>query len=125
LATVFWARGSSIHCPSTKNRYSYFPGLKETEPFHTPELSFVIRPALVRHSLKVPHTLTLLACGANNRNSTARSFVVVRIFDVTILTSHLPVFKSSLYLRSTCNTYRFRPPRFLFGNNFNDLSARL
>jgi hypothetical protein len=62
--------GSFAQLPSTRKRYSYLPGLRDTVAFHIPVLSFFIRFALVSQLLKSPTRKISRASGAGNSNGT-------------------------------------------------------
>ncbi len=57
--------GSFCHSPSTRNRYSYWPGLRLSDIFHIPFLSRFNGFEVGSHWLKFPDKNTLCAVGAN------------------------------------------------------------
>lgn len=68
----FWHRrsfeGSSLHCPSTRNLYSWFPGKSITVLFHVPSLSLCIGCFFELQLLKSPINRTSWASFASNIN---------------------------------------------------------
>ena len=79
--------GSFCHLPSTKNRYSYCPGLRFSDIFHIPFLSRFKGCEERSHWLKTPDKNTLCAEGANKLNSVFLTFSF--FFDVLAILYHL------------------------------------
>ena len=70
LSTESFAIGSSIHCPSTTNRYWYCAGDRDSSFIHLASPHGVIGVAVGFQSLKEPAKKTACAPAANNSNRT-------------------------------------------------------
>ncbi len=77
--------GSLCHSPSTKNRYSYWPGLRFSDIFQIPFLSPFKGCEERSHWLKSPAKNTLCAEGANKLNSVGFNFSLTFVFFLDVV----------------------------------------